>query len=179
MSKGWRKKFWLKLIVANTWYFLAIQRCKAISMRTIGRWKAILILSQSVWFVNLSKLNIKDQQDFYGTNPYPCGVGAHYHGLRDWLASNKETPWCYLGYCWPIDETVTISCYKDNRLSWETCPAIYTRGSPITWRSGQHISDRDPRSSLDFWESLQKAICTKLNFASPFSPTDSQSEWTI
>ncbi|MCI43616.1 retrotransposon protein, partial [Trifolium medium] len=42
------------------------------------------------------------------------------------------------------------------------------------------VSDRDPRFTLRFWESLQEALGTKLRLSSAYhSQTDGQSERTI
>ncbi|XP_027344923.1 uncharacterized protein LOC113857349 [Abrus precatorius] len=42
------------------------------------------------------------------------------------------------------------------------------------------VSDRDPRFTLRFWESLQRALGTKLRLSSTYHPqTDSQTEQTI
>ena len=42
------------------------------------------------------------------------------------------------------------------------------------------VSDRDPRFTSRFWESLNKAIGTKLKLSSAYHPqTDGQTKWTI
>ena len=42
------------------------------------------------------------------------------------------------------------------------------------------VSDRDPRFTLQFWQSLQAALGTQLRMSSAYHPqTDGQSEWTI
>ena len=42
------------------------------------------------------------------------------------------------------------------------------------------ISDRDPRSTSRFWEKLQEALSTRLNFSTTFHPQmDGQSERVI
>ncbi|MCI72446.1 retrotransposon protein, partial [Trifolium medium] len=42
------------------------------------------------------------------------------------------------------------------------------------------VSDRDPRITSRFWESLQEALGTKLRMSSTYHPqTDGQSERTI
>ncbi|GAU50683.1 hypothetical protein TSUD_410390 [Trifolium subterraneum] len=42
------------------------------------------------------------------------------------------------------------------------------------------VSDRDPKFTSRFWESLQEALGTKLRLSSAYHPqTDGQSEWTI
>ena len=38
------------------------------------------------------------------------------------------------------------------------------------------ISDRDPRFTSRFWENLQEALGTQLNFSTAFHPADG---WTI
>ncbi|MCI41955.1 retrotransposon protein, partial [Trifolium medium] len=46
--------------------------------------------------------------------------------------------------------------------------------------SSSIVSDRDPRFTSSFWESLQEALATKLRMSSAYHPqTDGQSERTI
>ena len=53
----------------------------------------------------------------------------------------------------------------------------------IVWFHGiliSIISDRDPRVTSRFWEKLQEALGTRLNFSTTFHPqTDGQSERVI
>jgi len=71
----------------------------------------------------------------------------------------------------PIKTTYDIS-----RLAKEYVGEIVRlHGVPVSI-----ISDRDPRFTSRFWQSLQAAMGTKLNFSTAFHPqTEGQSERTI
>jgi hypothetical protein len=66
--------------------------------------------------------------------------------------------------------------YDMSRLTKEYVDEIvWLHGVPMSI-----ISDRDPRFTSQFWQSLQVAMGTKLNFSMTFHPqTDGQSERTI
>jgi hypothetical protein len=71
----------------------------------------------------------------------------------------------------PIKTTYDMSCLAKEYVS----EIVRLDGVPVSI-----ISDRDPRFTSRFWQSLQAAMRTKLNFSTAFHPqTDGQSERTI
>ena len=71
----------------------------------------------------------------------------------------------------PIRWGITLEQLAERYIS----EIVRLHGVPISI-----VSDRDPRFTSRFWESLQKALGTKLHFSTAFHPqTDGQSERTI
>ena len=71
----------------------------------------------------------------------------------------------------PIQQSDSL----DKLASLYVAEIVRLHGAPISI-----VSDRDPRFTSHFWESLQKAMGTKLHFSTAFHPqTDEQSERMI
>ncbi|KAF5934507.1 hypothetical protein HYC85_030678 [Camellia sinensis] len=75
---------------------------------------------------------------------------------------------------------------KDCLLGSENanCPTASSTGSTSVTtsnaRTNVRVSDRHPKFTLKFWQSLQQALGTELRLSSAYQPqTDGQSEWTI
>ncbi|CAA0841697.1 Uncharacterized mitochondrial protein AtMg00860, partial [Striga hermonthica] len=70
---------------------------------------------------------------------------------------------------------VSMNMYLDKLAKIYTRGIIRLHGVPVTI-----VSDRDPRFTSRFWESLHKVMGTRLEFSSAYHPeTDGQTEWTI
>jgi len=85
---------------------------------------------------------------------------------------------------WVIVDRLTMSthCIPINiRFSLEKLTSLYI--SEIVRLHGvpsSIVSDRDPRFTSRFWESLNRALGTKLRLSSAYHPqTNDQTEWAI
>ena len=85
---------------------------------------------------------------------------------------------------WVIVDRLTKSAhFLDVRMTFslERFFRLYIR--EIVWLHGVPLSiesDRDPRLTMHFWKSFQKAMGTRLTMSTTFHPqTDGQSERTI
>ena len=79
-----------------------------------------------------------------------------------------------MGDSGPTHEVGAFSSRADDLRLGEILPVIHSRDSPAT------VSNRDPRFTVHFWKSFQKAMGTRLTMSTAFHPqTDGQSERTI
>lgn len=106
---------------------------------------------------------------------YPSGSGKTFHGLRGWLAPNKN----HHDAIWVIvDRLMKSSHFLTTKMaeSLEKLARLYIQEViRLHVISGSITSDRNPRFVSRFWKSLQKAMGTKLNFSTGFHlPTDGQ-----
>lgn len=107
-------------------------------------------------------------------------VGTYSHGLRHEYTEDDDWTGCNMGSGRSSNEVAHFlrikTTYDMSRLAKEYVSEIVRlHGMPLSI-----ISDRDPRFTSRFWQSLQVAMGTKLNFSTAFHPqTDGQSERTI
>ena len=85
-----------------------------------------------------------------------------------------------MGDSGPAHEVGTFSSRADDLRLGEILPVIHSRDSPATWSTSIHGVGWDPKFTVHFWKSFQKAMGTRLTMSTTFHPqTDGQSERTI
>ncbi|GKA97422.1 putative nucleotidyltransferase, ribonuclease H, partial [Tanacetum coccineum] len=110
----------------------------------------------------------------YSVHP---GADKMYYDLRDRTSSGHDTIWVIMDRLSKSAPFLPMrEDYKMDRLARLYPNEIVSRhGVPI-----MIISDRDSRFTLRFWQSMQKALGTRLDMSTAYRPqTDHQSERTI
>ena len=74
----------------------------------------------------------------------------------------------------------TFPAYESEVVDGQVSGVVCARGGEIAWSAESIVSDRDPRFTSRFWQSLQAALGTQLRMSSAYhSQTDGESERII